>query len=449
MRDDEKFDPVHVGLARRVWAVAPSVRLTYHSDDDSLVAEFVQATAIAEVVVQSHLLVEFDSRDADAMPIALYLTGVRSAPNAPAVQTTRAILGEDLWAAAMALLAGDSEQIDIILDQQHSVALRTSWCGLAARLHGDGPAIIGVELIPGRVHAVMTDADATVLDTVERIIDRNDHAYVVSVIVELVDELKERHPRTHASDCPIAVQLGGPVDTRTGQVTFYDKPLQDDDAPWKDVPLGELIREKTGRCVTVYNDAQALANYESRFGLGRDKDTVAVLLVRRGVGAKLVLNGKVADFPMEIGIFVSGRSTSLRKTPARRRRSIESQAGTVAIIKRVSAVTGHPCHSVEDAADVAEYADEALDVFWQAGADLARGMAAIQAIVNPEAWAIYGPDAMVDSRTRSGRAFLGGLATMSWFLDWEGLRPGIFHPRSTTGSLGARAAAVAALGVSR
>lgn len=445
MLDDIAPVGVHTGLARRVWMVAPSVRMSYHHKDDALVAEFVQAAAVAEILVQGHLLVEFDGTDPDSMPTTLYLTGARAAPDAPAVATARTVLGEELWLKAVALLAGGSGSIDVMLDAEAVVDLWDSWRGLAARLR---PAMIGVEFIPGLVHAVLTDADANVLDATAVDIDENSPEAVASAVADVVDELTGRHSCTRATSCPVAVQLGGPVKTSTGEVLLYDKPWRYDDQAWKAVQFGGLIEERTGRSALVYNDAQALANYESRFGLGRELDTVAVLVVRRGVGAKLVMHGVVADFPMEIGIYVSSRATSRRRPTTQRRPSIEDRAGTTAIAKRVASVTGRPCLSVEDAADIADHSDKAMDVFWRAGADLAGGLAAIQAIIEPEAWAIYGPDALVDSARRSGQAFLAGLATMSRHLDWEGLRPGMFHFRSTTSSLGARAAAVAALGAS-
>lgn len=438
---------VHAGLARRMWVAAPSVRLSYHPGDDALVAEFVQAAPVVEIIVQKHLLVELDGTDPDAMPTALYVTGMAAAPDAPAVATARTVLGAQLWAESAALMASGSGQLDVMLESQAAMSLQESWRGLAARLRG--PAMIGVEFIPGLVHAVLTDADANVLETAAVEIDENSPHRVVSAIAELVDEMAARHPDTRATSCPVAVQIGGPVDSVTGDVLHYDKPWRADDAAWKEVPLGDLIAERTKRPALIYNDAQALANYESRFGLGRELGTVAVLAVRRGIGAKLVLDGHVASFPMEIGIYVSSRATNRHRTMTKRRPSIEHRSGTAAIAKRVASITGMRCESVEDAAAIADHADKALDVFWRAGADLAGGMAAIQAVIDPEAWAIYGPDALVDSSARSGRAFLAGLATMSRHLDWDGLRPGMFHLRSTTGSLGARAAAVAALGVSQ
>lgn len=448
MRDEEQPGGLHAALARMVWWAAPSVRLHYDRGDDTLVAELGQADAAGEIVVLDHLLVELDGTDADAMPTALYLTGVRADPDGPAASMARELLGERVWASATALVAAGSRQVDVQLDVEDAAALRRVWCGLAARLQDvvrGGPAMIGVEFIPGRVHAVLTDSAATVLDDHIVDLDRNDPAAVVAAIAEAARVLAGRHPGTAAATCPISVQLGGPV-TPSGLVEFYDKPLVASDESWKPIPLGELVQRNTNRRTHIFNDARAMAVHEIEFGLGRTKDKVAVLVVRQGVGAKLILRGEVADdFPMEIGTFVATPGAELDTTPDPGSRSIEAGSGVQAIVRAVQAITGQTCTDIDSAARVATTSPAALDAFYDAGAGLARGMAAIQAVINPDVWAVCGPAVLVDERQLTARAFLRGLDTAMSYLDYSGLGPAVIQPRSTNGPLGGQAAAVAAL----
>lgn len=447
MRDEEQLDGLHVALARRVWAAAPAVRLHYHRGDDALVAELVQADVADEVVALDHLLVEFDGTDDAAMPTALYLTGVRAAPDARAVAMARDILGEEVWSTATALVASGSAQDDVPLGVEVAAELRRGWRGLAGRLRDHTTTgMIGVEFIPGRVHAVFTDADATVLDEEIVDLDDNDPASVVAAISRAAAELAERHPGSGAGSCPIGVHLGGPVHTASGMVEYYDKPLHEGDESWKGVPLGDMIRRATGRRALVFNDAWALASHELEYGLGRERAKVAVLVVRRGVGAKLVRHGEVVeDFPMEIGIFVATPDAGLAETPEVGSQSIEAESGVQAIIDAVVLATGQPCASIEAAAAVAVHSDLALGAFFRAGAGLARGVAAIQAVVNPDAWAVYGPSALVDGSRPAARGFLQGLGNAQNHLHYSGLWPAMILPRSTNGPLGGRAAAIAAL----
>jgi len=62
---------------------------------------------------------------------------------------------------------------------------------------------------------------------------------------------------------------------------------------WVDVPVAELMRERTGVPVSVDNDVNALAVAESLFGPSRQYRDFAVITLGRGVGAGLVQGGRV------------------------------------------------------------------------------------------------------------------------------------------------------------
>jgi predicted NBD/HSP70 family sugar kinase len=84
-------------------------------------------------------------------------------------------------------------------------------------------------------------------------------------------------------------------------------------------------------------------------------------------------------------------------------------------------------------------------VFSAAGRTLARGVAMMQALMNPDRYLVLGPAALVDGATPASAAFLAGLDTAHEFVGFGGLWPAAVVARSTTGALGAVAAAVAAL----
>jgi predicted NBD/HSP70 family sugar kinase len=448
MRDETQPDGLHAALARMVWAAAPVVRLHYDRADDALVAEIVQADVEDEVVALDHLLVEFDGGDGDAMPTTLCLTGLRAVPDAPAVSAAREVLGEEVWATVAALVAGPTVTADVHLDRVEAEARRTAWRGLAARLHErartDG-RFIGVEFVPGRVHAVLTDAAVTVLDEEVVDLDRNDPDAVVDAVDRAVRALAARHSGTGAVNCPVGVQLGGPVDTTSGLVEYYDKPLHPDDESWRGVPLGPLLDLRMGRTVLVFNDAWALAAMEAAREREVEVSKVGVLVVRQGVGAKLIRAGQVEDdFPMEIGIFVPAPGAALDGTHDRVERSIEASSGTAAIVAAVERVTGRDCRSIDDAGALADCFDGALAVFNRAGQGLARGIAAIQAVVAPDEWVVFGPQALVDEDRAPGREFMRGLRQVGDHLDYGGLLPANVVSRSTTSRSGAEAAVRAA-----
>jgi glucokinase len=84
------------------------------------------------------------------------------------------------------------------------------------------------------------------------------------------------------------VSFGGPIDYSAGKViTCHHLP------GWEGVPVREIVRKRTGLPVVVDNDANAAALAETLFGAARGCQHVIYVTVSTGVGAGLVLNGRV------------------------------------------------------------------------------------------------------------------------------------------------------------
>ncbi|WP_419466045.1 ROK family protein [Alteribacter salitolerans] len=84
----------------------------------------------------------------------------------------------------------------------------------------------------------------------------------------------------------IGLGAPGPLDPFNGLI------LDPPNLPgWRNVPIAQRISERTGKKVTLDNDANAAALAESRFGAGRNEDSVIYITVSTGIGAGIVLNG--------------------------------------------------------------------------------------------------------------------------------------------------------------
>lgn len=93
-----------------------------------------------------------------------------------------------------------------------------------------------------------------------------------------------------ADDAPIGVASPGPLDPHTGVVIFTPN------LPgWRDVPLGPMLAEQTGRAVRVSNDANCAALGEARFGAAAGLHDVVYLGLGTGVGGGLVIGGKMYE----------------------------------------------------------------------------------------------------------------------------------------------------------
>jgi N-acylmannosamine kinase len=62
---------------------------------------------------------------------------------------------------------------------------------------------------------------------------------------------------------------------------------------WHDFPLASVLSERTRRPVSLINDARAAAWGEYRYGAGRDSEQFLFVTISTGVGAGLVLNGRL------------------------------------------------------------------------------------------------------------------------------------------------------------
>ena len=59
------------------------------------------------------------------------------------------------------------------------------------------------------------------------------------------------------------------------------------------MPLAALIRERSGLPVFVDNDVNALALAEWMFGLGRGASSLVTVAIGTGMGAGLILDGRL------------------------------------------------------------------------------------------------------------------------------------------------------------
>jgi glucokinase len=89
---------------------------------------------------------------------------------------------------------------------------------------------------------------------------------------------------------PVAVGIGfgGPVDPQAGVVRWCHHV-----AGWAGTPLVDFFSRLTARPVFLENDANAGALAEARFGAGRGAQSVFYVNVGTGIGAGLVLGGRV------------------------------------------------------------------------------------------------------------------------------------------------------------
>lgn len=86
----------------------------------------------------------------------------------------------------------------------------------------------------------------------------------------------------------VVIAAAGAIDTEKGVVTSSPN------LPgWINVPLKEILEEKTGYKVSIINDASAAALGEHRFGAGRETTNLIYITVSTGIGGGIIIDKKL------------------------------------------------------------------------------------------------------------------------------------------------------------
>jgi glucokinase len=119
------------------------------------------------------------------------------------------------------------------------------------------------------------------------IIDTQIHETSQSLIDEMlrvVADLRKAHPEVAA----IGVGLPGFVDSVNGIVHSLTNV-----AGWHEVPLRDILSERTGLPAIIENDAKAMAYGEWKYGAARNGRHVICITLGTGVGGALILDGRL------------------------------------------------------------------------------------------------------------------------------------------------------------
>ncbi|MEU6380664.1 ROK family transcriptional regulator [Streptomyces sp. NPDC046909] len=146
----------------------------------------------------------------------------------------------------------------------------------------DSRSFIGFKVTDDMVYGVVTTLRSHIVARHDRPLPSHDPAEVADLLAEMTAELARAH---HARLAGIGIGVGGLVQQRAvvGESPFLH---------WRDVPLAELVEERTGLPVVVENDVAALVEAETWFGAGRGLDRFVVLTIGAGLGYGLVLGGR-------------------------------------------------------------------------------------------------------------------------------------------------------------
>ena len=111
---------------------------------------------------------------------------------------------------------------------------------------------------------------------------------VLGEIINKADELLLRNGINKNELVGVGVSCGGPLDSKKGVINSPPN-LPD----WDNVPIVDILQAHFGVRAVLHNDANACAVAEWRFGAGRGYENVVFLTFGTGMGAGLILNGRL------------------------------------------------------------------------------------------------------------------------------------------------------------
>ena len=102
------------------------------------------------------------------------------------------------------------------------------------------------------------------------------------------EEIMCRHGLTASNTAAIGISCGGPLDSKKGVI------LSPPNLPgWDYIEIVKIFQERLGIPTAIQNDANACALAEWKFGAGIGTQNMVFLTFGTGLGAGLILNGKL------------------------------------------------------------------------------------------------------------------------------------------------------------
>lgn len=209
---------------------------------------------------------------------------------------------------------------------------------------------------------------------------------VLDGIVSALTGLAGTAARERLTVAHAGVVVPGIVDDTTGRVVYAAN------LGFADLPLAEVLRERTGLAVTVGHDVRAGAAAEAALGAARDARHALFVPIGTGIAGGIVTDGRTltADgYAGEIGHIVVDPAGPLCGCGARG--CLEAIASGPAIAAALSARTGH---TVRDAARVAALVRagdrDAIEVWNRAIDALGTVLATLTTVLAPDTVVIGG-----------------------------------------------------------
>ena len=240
----------------------------------------------------------------------------------------------------------------------------------------NAPKVVGVLINRSYCAAVLCDFHLNVIKTARQEIDRTDKEWLLNTIYSLVEEMMEEDKNILG----IGVASIGPLDVANGVLLspprFYGI---------RNLPLGDILKEKYGLPVFVDHQYNSAARAEKLFGCGKDFSSFIFVGITDGIGAGIYLNGRILQSQSGLGSELGHMSVDYHGIPCEcgYYGCVENFASVNEICCLVEAAVGRKmtfeeCLNHSDEAVIDQILKEALD-------KLCSCLVSVSNLLNPEA----------------------------------------------------------------
>lgn len=240
---------------------------------------------------------------------------------------------------------------------------------------------IGLKVMVDGVAGVVTNLATRVLAEIEVPLADHRPESVVKASAAATEQLMRQARVRRADLIGVGMALSGQVDAEAGNCRQVQR------FGWHDVPIAAMLSEAVSAPVWIDNDANAFAVSQHLFGHGRGLRNIAAVAIGRGVGAGLVIDGRVhRGAGGAAGEFGHSFEERGRRCECGRDGCLETYCSDQGILQSWAA--RDPSRSVGTVDDLKAAADAgdpiARDVLADAGARLGRHVGALVNVLDPE-----------------------------------------------------------------
>ena len=261
--------------------------------------------------------------------------------------------------------------------------------------------LIGFDIGGTKCATILGETDASgQVNIVEKIVfpTKKGPEASLTAIYSSTEELLHKNGLQPSQIAGIGISCGGPLDSRNGII------LSPPNLPgWDNVPIVEMTEKRLGIKAFVQNDANACAMAEWKYGAGKGYDNVVFFTFGTGMGAGLILDGRLysgtCDLAGEVGhLRLSGHGpvgfgkegsfegwcsgggiAQVGQTMARQRIQMGAKTAYCSSLDELPAVTAK---SIAEAAYAGD--ETAREVYRMVARYLGRGLPLIIDVLNPE-----------------------------------------------------------------